>query len=78
MFLYSDLDRDRIELMDCCSQSDPHLHQIATMLLAKLQSGGIMGELYVESLTQVFVIHLLRHYSSLQPKTITYGRLRQR
>jgi AraC family transcriptional regulator len=63
----SDLDRDRIELMDCFSRYDPHLHQIAIMLLAELKSGGIMGELYVESLTQALVIHLLRHYSSLQP-----------
>jgi AraC family transcriptional regulator len=63
----SDLAPDRIELMDCFSQYDQHLHQIAMMLLAELKSGGIMGELYVESLTQVLVIHLLRHYSSLQP-----------
>jgi AraC family transcriptional regulator len=63
----SELNGDRIELMDFFSRSDPHLKQIAIMLLAELQLGGIMGELYVESLTQVFVIHLLRHYSSLQP-----------
>jgi AraC family transcriptional regulator len=63
----SELNGDRIELMDCFSRSDPHLHQIAMMLLAELRSGGIMGALYVESLIQVLVIHLLRHYSSLQP-----------
>jgi AraC family transcriptional regulator len=59
----SDLDPDRIELIDYFSRSDPHLRQIAIMLMAELKSGGIMGELYVESLTQVFVIHLLRHYA---------------
>jgi AraC family transcriptional regulator len=63
----SELNSDRIELMDCFSRFDPHLHQIAMMLFAELQSGGIMGELYVESLTQVLVIYLLRHYSTLQP-----------
>ena len=63
----ADLNPDRIELMDCFSQYEPHLYQIAMMLLAEIQSGGIMGELYVESLTQVLVIHLLRHYSVLQP-----------
>jgi AraC family transcriptional regulator len=63
----ADLDPNRIELMDCFSKYDQHLHQIAMMLFAELTSGGIMGELYVESLTQVLVIHLLRHYSSLQP-----------
>jgi AraC family transcriptional regulator len=64
----ADLNPERIELIDCFSQSDPHLYQIAMMLLAELRSGGIMGELYVESLTQVLVIHLLRHYSVLQPE----------
>jgi AraC family transcriptional regulator len=64
----ADLNADRIELMDCFSQSDPHLYQIAMMLLAELRFGGIMGELYVESLTQVLVIHLLRYYSVFQPK----------
>jgi AraC family transcriptional regulator len=63
----SDLNPDRIELMDCFSRFDSHLHQIAMMLLAEIKSGGIMGELYVESLTQILVIHLLRHYSSSQP-----------
>jgi AraC family transcriptional regulator len=58
---------ERIDLMDCFSRSDLHLHHIAMMLLAELKSGGIMGELYVESLTQVLVIHLLRHYSKLPP-----------
>jgi AraC family transcriptional regulator len=64
----ANLNPDRIELMDCFSQSDLHLYQIAMMLLAELRSGGIMGELYVESLTQVLVIHLLRYYSVFQPK----------
>ena len=46
------------------------LYQLAMMLLGELRSGGIMGELYVESLTQVLVIHLLRQYSSLQPAIV--------
>jgi AraC family transcriptional regulator len=77
----ADLDPDRIELMDCFSRYDQHLHQVAMMLLAELKSGGIMGELYVESLTQVLVIHLLRQHSSLQPTivdrySLTLGRLK--
>jgi AraC family transcriptional regulator len=66
----SDLDSERIELMDCFSDYNPHLHYIAMMLLEELKSGGIMGELYVESLTQALVIHLLRHYSSVQPQLV--------
>jgi AraC family transcriptional regulator len=64
----SDLNPNLIELMDCFSQHDPHLYQIAMMLLAEIKSGGLMGKLYAESLTQVLVIQLLRNYSSLQPK----------
>ena len=71
----ADLDPDRIELTDCFSRSDQHLYQIAMMLFAELKSGGIMGELYVESLTQVLVIHLLRQYSVFQPAIISRHRL---
>jgi AraC family transcriptional regulator len=71
----ADLNPDRIELMDCFSQSDPHLHQIAMMLLAELKSGGIMGELYVESLTQVLVIYLLRNYCVFQSNIVDFHNL---
>jgi AraC family transcriptional regulator len=74
----ADLNPDRIELMDCFSQSDSNLHQIAMMLLAELKSGGIMGELYVESLTQVLVIHLLRHYCVFQPNIVDFHTLNPR
>jgi AraC family transcriptional regulator len=55
---------DQIDLVTCFSKHDLHLHQIAMLLLSELESDGIMGQLYVESLTQVLVIHLLRHYST--------------
>lgn len=66
----SDLNSDRIDLATCFSKPDPQLTQIAMLLLAELKSDGIMGQLYVESLTQILVIHLLRHYSTLT-RTIT-------
>jgi len=66
----SEIDTKRIDLVRCFGQQDLQLHQFAMLLLAELQSGGIMGRLYVESLTQVLVIHLLRHYSILT-RTIT-------
>jgi AraC family transcriptional regulator len=53
------------------------------LFLAELQSGGIMGRLYVESLTQVLVIHLLRHYSEAaqiitpQNTNLTHTQLQQ-
>ena len=59
---------DRIDLVNCFSKPDLRLHQIAMLLLSELNSDGIMGRLYVESLTQVLVIHLLRNYSSSTPQ----------
>ena len=58
---------DRLDLVYCLTQSNPHLQQIAIMLLAELQSGGIMGELYLELLIQLLIIQLLSHYSNSQP-----------
>ena len=55
---------NQIDLVNCFSKYDLRLHQIAMLLLSELKSDGIMGQLYVESLTQVLVIHLLRHYST--------------
>lgn len=53
------------------------------LLLFELQSDGIMGQLYVESLTQVLVIHLLRHYSTstqtvaFENRSLTHVQLQQ-
>jgi AraC family transcriptional regulator len=58
-------DLDCYDLMSCFGRSDSHAYQIAMMLLVELKSGGIMGKLYVESLTQALLVQLLRHYTSL-------------
>jgi AraC family transcriptional regulator len=61
----SDIDSNRFELVHSFGQQDLQLHQIGMLMFAELRSGGMMGQLYVESLTQVLVVHLLRHYSTL-------------
>lgn len=61
----SDMGANQFELVPCFGQQDLQLHQIGMLMLAELRSGGMMGQLYVESLTQILVIHLLRHYSTL-------------
>jgi AraC family transcriptional regulator len=66
----SEINTARFDLVNCFAKQDLQLHQVAMLLLAELKSGGMMGRLYVESLTQVLVIHLLRHYSTVKP-TIT-------
>jgi AraC family transcriptional regulator len=65
-----DFNSDRVNLVHCFSKPDPHLLQIAMLLLDELRSGGIMGQLYVESLTQVLIVYVLRQYSTIA-KTIT-------
>lgn len=61
----SDMDSSRFEFIHCFGQQDLQLHQIGMLILAELRSHGMMGKLYVESLTQILVIHLLRNYSNL-------------
>lgn len=61
----SDMDSRQFEFIHCFGQQDLQLHQIGMLILAELRSGGMMGKLYVESLTQILAIHLLRHYSTL-------------
>lgn len=79
----SEMDTNRIGLVDCFGKQDLQLHQIAMLLLAELKSGGMMGQLYVESLTQVLAIHLLRHYSTVtqtitpESRSLTHPQLQQ-
>jgi len=65
----SEIDTKRITLVNCFGQQDLQFHQVAMLLLAELQSNGIMGDC-MSTLTQVLIIHLLRHYSTVT-QTIT-------
>jgi AraC family transcriptional regulator len=79
----SELGREQIDLLTCFSKQDLRLQHIATLLLAELKSDGMMGQLYVESLIQVLVIHLLRHYSTFtqtitpENRSLTHTRLQR-
>ncbi|MBW4471511.1 MAG: AraC family transcriptional regulator [Stenomitos rutilans HA7619-LM2] len=42
---------------------DPTILHIAHLLKAEVLNGGLSGDLFVESLRNVLLIHLLRHYS---------------
>ncbi len=57
----SDIDSKRFDLVPCLGQPDLQFHQIGMLMFAELRSGGMMGQLDVESLTQILVMHLLRH-----------------
>ncbi|MBD2605179.1 helix-turn-helix transcriptional regulator [Scytonema hofmannii FACHB-248] len=64
----SGLDASHVELLSTIGARNPHIQAIAHLFQAELDTGGIGGSLYSESLMQVLIIHLLRQYCTLQPK----------
>ncbi|MBI4781755.1 MAG: helix-turn-helix transcriptional regulator [Oscillatoriophycideae cyanobacterium NC_groundwater_1537_Pr4_S-0.65um_50_18] len=57
-----------VELLNAINVRDSQIEAIAHLFQAELDGGGIAETLYTESLMQVLVVHLLRHYCTLQPK----------
>lgn len=68
----SDLSINQIELINNFGTRDSQIKNIALMLQAEMRSGGICGQLYVESLTNILAIHLLRNYSAQTPQVKRY------
>jgi AraC family transcriptional regulator len=54
----------RYEIAERYSLNDPIIAGIGSALLAELDSEGISGRLYAESLANVLAVHLLRHYTT--------------
>ncbi|MEM7066003.1 MAG: AraC family transcriptional regulator [Cyanobacteria bacterium P01_B01_bin.77] len=70
---------DRIQLIPAFQTRDPQIDAIATMLLAELQGESLGSNVYVDSLTNVLAVHLLRHHVTSRPELPTYeGGLPQR
>jgi AraC family transcriptional regulator len=46
------------------TRSDPVISQVGLALLAELDSQGLSGRLYAESLANVLAVHLLRYYTN--------------
>jgi AraC family transcriptional regulator len=73
----------QVELVNCFGNHDLPLHNIAMLLLSEAIASGLMGELYRESLTQAFVVYLLRNYSTIdrvikpQHRNLTNTQLQQ-
>lgn len=65
------LDASRVELLSTIGAYDPNIEAIAHLFQAELDTNHSMGEpLYAESLTQIFIVHLLRKYCAFQPKSV--------
>jgi AraC family transcriptional regulator len=53
-----------VEVVEKFVPGDPVISSIAMALLAELESEGLSGRLYAESLANVLAVHLLRHYTA--------------
>jgi AraC family transcriptional regulator len=67
------LNPDRIELIPEFRLRDGRLEAIALMLLDELRQANPGGQLYVESLTNLLAVHLLRHYATTTPRAAAPG-----
>ena len=56
--------RRSIEVVEACAPVDPVIRNVGLALLSELESEGVGGRLYAESLANVLAVHLLRHYAS--------------
>lgn len=67
---------DGVELKPEFRVRDPQIESIGLMLLGELKNEGLAGQLYVESLTNLLAVHLLRRHTTAQPNINLYnGRL---
>lgn len=66
------LNSDRLEIIPQFATTDLQLLQISQRLLIELQEKQIGSSLYIDSLTTMLKIHLLRTYSKVQPKIYDY------
>lgn len=58
------VDGDRLALLSRFGAVDWQVQQIGISLLGELRSAGLAGSLYVESLVNLLVVHLLRHHAT--------------
>jgi AraC family transcriptional regulator len=67
------MDADQLELMPEFRARDPQLESIAMLLLAELNQTHLGSRLYIESLTNLLAVHLLRQYATTKPTLPIYS-----
>lgn len=65
-------DCDLITLKPEFQTRNPQLESISTMLLNELQQGSLANRLYVDSLSNILVVHLLRQHATTRPHLPIY------
>ena len=61
------LNPNNIELLPVLKTYDPKIEQLTKLLFEEMQNHSFGSKLYLESLKQVLIIHLLRNYSVFKP-----------
>ena len=56
------------EILEKYSRYDPVINSVSLALLGELESEGLSGRLYAESLANVLAVHLLRYYTAAGQK----------
>jgi AraC family transcriptional regulator len=67
-----DINPEHLELTPKFRARDPQIEAIALMLLGELQQESLGGKLYIDSLTNVLAVHLLRRYAVTHPHLAVY------
>jgi AraC family transcriptional regulator len=62
------IDPDAIEFVPAVNRRDLLVHQLALSLKDEMATGGVLGELFVETLVATLAAHLVREYSNLAPQ----------
>ena len=62
------MNSDRLEITPTFRTRDPQLEAIAMLLLTELKQENLGSSLYIDSLSNVLAVRLLRQYSSSQPQ----------
>lgn len=55
---------NNVEVVEQCAPGDPVISGVGMALFAELESEGVSGRLYAESLANLLAVHLLRHYTN--------------
>ena len=67
------LNPDRIELLPVLKARDPQIEYLAQLLLTEMQTNNFGSQLYLESLSNILGVHLLRNYCVFKPNFRQYS-----
>jgi AraC family transcriptional regulator len=66
----ADVNPDGVELVGSLGGRDPEIERIGASLLSELDTGGLFGDVYADSLATLLAVNLLRRHSSLGRSSI--------